>query len=280
MIYILISAFFFGSYGIWSRLMVGEFGEFSQAWTRGLFLLIVILILNWRFRFIKAIEQKDWKWFIPIALAGGINQAPYFLGFEHLGIGTATLLFYAALTIGGYLLGVVFFNEKISRIKYLSLSLAVIGMFMIYRFNLTLAQIFPATMTIFAGLLGATTVILPKKLLGQYDELQIMLGYFLAQIIFNLPLSLLLHNSLPPLSLSRAWFGQLGYAISMLIANYSAIEGFRRLEPSVGSLIGLAEIIFGLLFGIIFFKETLSASIVLGSVFIILAAALPNLRKE
>jgi drug/metabolite transporter (DMT)-like permease len=277
--YILISTLFYGSYGIWSRLMVGAFGEFSQAWTRGLLLLIVVLLLNWKLKFIKKIEMKDWKWFVVIALAGGINQAPYFLGFKHLTIGTATLLFYAALVVGGYILGKIFFNEKMTWLKIISLIIAMLGMVMIYGFSLSPDQIFPASMTVLAGLLGASTVILPKKLIGNYHELQIMLGYFICQVLFNYPMAQVMGDALPALQLSTAWMGQLGYAIAMMLANIAAITGFKYLEPSIGSLIGLAEILFGVLFGVMIFGETLGMGIVVGGLLIVIAAALPSLVK-
>ena len=95
-IFILISAFFYGSYGVWSRIMSPAFGEFSQAWTRGLILIVVTLLINLKFKIFKPIKRRDLPWFIIIALAGGLNQAPYFFGFKHLNIGTATLLFYSA----------------------------------------------------------------------------------------------------------------------------------------------------------------------------------------
>ena len=72
-IFILISAIFYASYGIWSRLMGHSFGEFTQAWTRGLFLLIVIILANLRFKVYKPFKKTDWPWVIIIALAGGIN---------------------------------------------------------------------------------------------------------------------------------------------------------------------------------------------------------------
>lgn len=277
--YILVSALFYGSYGIWSRLMVGAFGEFSQAWSRGLLLLVVVLLLNWKLKFIKKIEKNDWKWFITIALAGGINQAPYFLGFEHLTIGTATLLFYASLVVGGYLLGMIFFREKMTWIKIVSLVVALMGMLSIYGFSLTAEQIFPASMTVLAGLLGASTVILPKKLIGDYHELQIMMGYFICQVLFNYPMALIMKDALPEIQLSTAWFGQLGYAISMMLANMAAITGFGYLEPSVGSLIGLAEILFGVAFGVILFGEKFGVGMIVGGILIIISAALPSLME-
>lgn len=277
--YILISALFYGSYGVWSRLMVGAFGEFSQAWTRGLFLLLIVLITNWKWKLFRPIQQQDWKWFVPIAMAGGLNQAPYYFGFEHLNIGTATLLFYAALVVGGYALGRVFFSEKLTLVKIMSLVVAVVGMLVIYGWSLSSAQIFPATMTVLAGLMGASTVILPKKLIGNYHELQMMAGYFLLQVVFNLPVSLWLNDPLPTTAFSVAWGGQLGYAVAMLLANMAAITGFSYLEPSIGSLIGLAEILFGIGFGILLFGEALTGGVIVGGLLIILAAALPSVAE-
>lgn len=277
--YILISALFYGSYGIWSRLMVGAFGEFSQAWTRGLLLLVVVLLLNWKLKFIKKIEKKDWKWFMAIAIAGGINQAPYFLGFEQLSIGTATLLFYASLVVGGYILGKIFFNERMTVVKIVSLIIAILGMVLIYGFTLTPSQIFPASMTILAGILGGSTVILSKKLIGNYHELQIMLGYFICQVFFNYPMALILGDAIPVLQLSTPWLGQLGYAVAMMLANMAAITGFGYLEPSIGSLIGLAEILFGVMFGVLIFGEVLGAGVIAGGICIVLAAALPRLAE-
>lgn len=277
--YILISALFYGSYGVWSRLMVGSFGEFSQAWSRGLILLIAVLLLNWKMKFIKRIERSDWKWFLTIALAGGLNQAPYYMGFEHLTIGTATLLFYAALVVGGYILGKVFFAEKLSIEKVTSLFIAIVGMVVIYGFSLSPSQVLPASMTVLAGLMGASTVILPKKLVGNYHELQIMIGYFLMQVIFNYPMAQLMGDQLPRLGINAAWGGQLGYTLAMMLANLAAIKGFSYLEPSIGSLLGLAEILFGIGLGVVLFGESLGAGVIIGGLLITLAAALPSLSE-
>jgi len=274
---ILTSAFLFSTYGIWSRIMGSSFGEFSQAWSRGLMLLIFVLLLNWRFKIFKPLQRRDYPWLAAIALAGGLNQAPYYFGFQHLSIGTATLLFYAALVVGGYILGKVFFQEKMTIIKMVSLVLAVAGMTFIYQFQLVPSQFLAATLTIIAGLLGSIAVILPRKLEGGYPEFQIMTSYFVTQIFINGIFSFMLHDSLPALTNIAPWLGQIAYATAMLLANWAAIEGYRHFDASLGSLIGLAEIIFGVAFGIIIFQEALSLGIVIGSLIIISAAALPHL---
>lgn len=276
--YILTSAFFFGTYGIWSRLMADYFGEFSQAWSRGLLLLIFVLIVNLKFRLFRPIARGDLKWFLAIALCGGLNQAPYFFGFEHLNIGTATILFYAALVVGGYLIGKLFFNETFTPVKILSLVLAFTGMLAIYGFTLSPDQYLAATLTVMAGLMGATAAVLPKKLSANYPEFQIMAGYFSVMLVANGVLAYLFHQPLPSLAHTTAWLSWLAYAIALILANYTVIEGFKYLDASIGSLIGLAEILFGLLFGIILFSESLTTGIIIGALFILASAALPQFR--
>ena len=225
--------------------MGSPFGEYTQAWTRGLFLFSFIFLANLKFHFFKPFKRQDWPWFIAIALAGGLNQAPYYFGFQHLEISTATLLFYASLVVGGYVLGKFCLKEIINFPKIISLVISILGMVLIYRFSLRPDQILAALLTCLAGFLGSATVVLTKKLSGNFHEFQIMTGYFTAQVILNGPISQITHEVMPAFTAITPWLAQLGYAAAMLIANLSAIEGFKHLEGSLGSLIGMAEIIFG-----------------------------------
>ena len=72
-----------------------------------------------------------------------------------------------------------------------------------------------------------------------------MAGYFILQVVINGPLALITHEVFPPTTSIYLWIAPLAYAFSYLIANFSAIEGFKYVEGSIGSLIGLAEILFG-----------------------------------
>lgn len=275
--FVLISSLFFGTYGVWSHFMAKSFGIFSQAWTRGLIFLVLVLLFNLKFEFLKPILKKDLIWFLILGLCGGLNQAPYFFGFKHLNVGTATTLFYIALVIGGYIIGKIFFNEKITKTKWLSLFLAILGILAIYKLVLNPSQFLAASLTIFAGLLGATAVCLSKKISGNYNEVQILMGYFIFTTVINLPLAIILKDNLPVLT-DKIWLFQFGYMAAFFIANFSVIEGMKYLEASIGSLIGLAEIIFGIIFGVIFFKETISIGTVIGSILIIISAVLPNIK--
>lgn len=274
---IALSALFFGTYGIWSRLMGHTFGEFTQAWTRATLILIVLIPFALLTHQFKKIEQRDLKWFLIVALAGGFNQAPYYFGFQGLPIGTATLLFYVNLTLGAFLIGTLFFKEKLTSLHWLSLGIAVIGMGLVYTFTLGSDQLIPAILTSMAGLMGATTVVFSKKISHRYTEIQILSGTFLCMLITNLVFSFLVKEPLPPLEVSQAWLGQIGYCVAMVIANVSVVSGFKYVEPSIGGLIGLLEVFFGIVFGLLFFHEVLTLGGVIGTVMIVLAAGLPDL---
>lgn len=275
--FILMSTFFYATYGIWSRLMADSFGVFSQSWTRGLILLVITLVLNIFLKFIKPINKKDWIWFLIIGLTA-LNQAPIFFGFKYLNIGTATLLFYSALLIGGYLVGKFVFKEKLTKRKLFSLLLAFLGMLIIYGLVISPDQFLAAGLMVLAGLMGACGSILPKKLSQNYSEMQIMISYYVVMLVADFILAQLMNNPLPKLEFNIGWLAQLGYVFAFLIANLTVIKGFKYIDASVGSLIGLVEILFGILFGVIFFGETIGLGTVIGGVLIIVSAMSPNLR--
>ena len=133
--YITLSSIFFGSYGIWAKLMSSSFGNFSQAWIRSLLILLILVPIGLYKKEFKKIERKDLIWFFLISLAS-LSAAPYFYAFHTMPIGTATLFFYTSLVITGYIFGAVFFKEKLGFTKIASLIIAIIGMFLIFRFLL------------------------------------------------------------------------------------------------------------------------------------------------
>jgi drug/metabolite transporter (DMT)-like permease len=67
------------------------------------------------------------------------------------------------------------------------------------------------------------------------------------------------------------------FSIVNTAASWLVIVGFRFVDASIGSLIGLMEVVFSVVFGAIIFHEVLSWSTYVGGVLIIAAAMLPDL---
>jgi drug/metabolite transporter (DMT)-like permease len=277
--YILASAFFYGSYGVWSRLMIGGFGEFNQAWIRAALVLAILIPFGILNRSFKRIARSDWKWFALVCLAGGLNQAPYYFGFRYLDVGLATVLFYAALTIGAFVIGKFFFAERITPIKSISLVVGLIGLVVINGTNASMTQLIAALAVLIAGFMGASIVTFSKKLSSNYSEVHILTGIFACMLVCNAILSLFFNEPLSEEFVSIAWGAQIAYAITQLAANALVIKGFSLLQPAIAALLGLTEVIFAIILGMLLFSEQLTPAIILGSTLILAAAALPQASK-
>lgn len=69
------------------------------------------------------------------------------------------------------------------------------------------------------------------------------------------------------------------YALAGLLAFWLVVEGYKYVDASIGSLVGLIEIIAGVLFGFWFFREQITNTIIVGGLLILLSGMLPDLKE-
>lgn len=263
--------------------MGGYFGEFTQAWVRGLLLLAILVpVLAWR-GWWRPIKKQDLGWFLGIAVAGGLNQAPYFYAFQHISVGTATVLFYAGLTVAGYLVGWRLFAEKIGVERMLALGLALVGVGLLFGFELQPTQIIPGLAALVAGVMGGVEVSLTKKISDTYHSLQILVVLFLVMVVGNGGLAMMVGETLNQVvwsgQLLAPWLALVAYAGALLAAMWLVVVGFQRLEASLASIVGLSEVVFAALFGWLVFSEGLGGWQLIGGVLVVLAAGLPTVAQ-
>jgi len=275
---ILVSALCYGSYGVWARLLGNHhFGVFYQAWVRSLMILIILLpILIWSKQF-KPIARKDRKWFTITMVFTVFTQAPVYFAFNHLELGTATLIFYTLFLITNYFIGWLFLGEKMTAVKILSSILAMIGLFLTFGLSLATFSVTAMLLAAFNGIATGGEVATSKKSSHKYSSLQITAYSWLLILATHLPISMFLGEKQMIPVLNQDWFAMLGYAFSGLAGFWLITEGFKYIDASIGSLIGLLEIIFSIMFGVIFFGDKLTLPIIAGSILIILAGVLPDL---
>lgn len=274
-IFILLSAFFFGSYGVWSKLIGTGLENFNQAWSRAIIILIIIVPIGIYQSLYGKIRREDYKWFLIVSLFGSFVLAPYFYAFNHIHVGTATILFYSSLTISSYIIGKFVFYEKINRIKIFSLIFSITGILILIKFDLSVSDLFSVFCCIVSGIFGGVEVAFTKKIPTKYSAIQISTCLFLLLFIINFAFSLLTQErglSLEPINI---WIYQVLYAIAMLLGFLFVVKGYRYLEPSIAGLIGLLEIVIGVLFGIFVFSETITIFNIIGMGIIIFGISLP-----
>ena len=269
----LLASMFYGSMGMWSVLMAGRFSLFNQGYLRAGIMLAVLIVIGVAGKQFRKIERRDWKWF-GLTMLGGLNAIPYYYGFVGLGSSIGTLVFCVAMVVSGYFVARVFFKEKITAVKIVSLLVATAGLLVIYRFGISAEQIVSALVMVLAGALASVSTILPKKLSGDYSQVQIMTMTFAAVFVVCLPLSLIFGEVFPAFALDMAWVALGIYAVVHMLAMYFNVTSFKVLDASVGILLDFSEIIFGVLFGIIFLGEEFLAAKVVGFVLIVVGISL------
>ena len=277
---IFLSALMFGSYGMWSRLIGSAMGNFFQGWTRAAcILLLLIPLLFWR-REIAVIKKKDWGWLSLFLLFTSLTLAPLFYAFNNMDIASASLLFFVSMFLTMNAIGFLFFNEKITIIKIIASFLALIGMYLVFSFSLDNFTLLAAVMAVVAGVASGGEVGFSKKLTGQYSPLYVVALSWFIILISNFILSLALGETQLALAFSMPWLWQLLYSLASLLGFWLVIAGFKYIDASIGSLIGLLEIIFSIILGLVVFKENLTFSIIIGGILIITAAALPHILQR
>src|SRR3990167_2092348 len=278
-ILIFLSSLMFGTYGVWSKLIGDSFGSLYQAWTRAAIIFLILLPILYFTKQIVHIQKKDWKWMTIFLIFTSGTQAPIFYAFNHMDIGTATLLFFTTMLLTMYIVGFVFLKEKLSKIKIVSFLTAVAGLYFMFFFSLEKFTLLAALMAVLNGIASGGEVSISKKLTNSYSALYLTALSWLIIVPTNGLISLMIGEKQIVPSLTLVWVWQLCYTITALLAFWLIIEGLKYVEASIGGLIGLLEIIFSIGFGIIIFGEKLTPKIAIGATLILLAASLPHLKQ-
>jgi drug/metabolite transporter (DMT)-like permease len=274
---VLLSALMFGSYGVWSRLIGDEMSNFFQGWTRALLILILIIPIALIRREIIKIQKEDRKWLIVFLVFTSLTQAPLFYAYNHMDIGTATLLFFVSMFLTMNIVGILFFGEKLTKPKIISALLAIAGMYLVFSFSIVSFTLFAASMAILNGIASGGEIAFSKKLTNRYTSLYVIVLSWAIILITNAIISISIGEPQIVPSANLTWLWQICYSVASLLGFWCVIAGFKYIDASVGALIGLLEIIFSIAFGIFIFKESLTLSIALGGLLIIIASALPSL---
>lgn len=160
--------------------------------------------------------------------------------------------------------------------KALVLGLSALGLILIFAGSFGAALLLPALMALFNGVASSGEVVFSKKISDKYSNVQITSLIFLAITVTHFVLSIGLGETQDFTLVTDHTLNLLAFAAASIIGMYTVIEGYKHIEPSIGAIIGLTEIVFSLFLGIIFFAEVATPQTVVGGLLIIIAAALPN----
>ncbi len=276
---IVLSAIFYGSYGIWTRLMGNSFGPYMQAWIRALLVVLIMLPIalfgkqKWeRFRW-----REDKWWFLLSALASLMLAAPLYYAINKIGISLAILMMYAGYLLSMFFFGWLFNKERYGFDKFIATFLALAGLLLTFSPPFGGGSLFAFAAALAAGISIGLDMAVSQKL--RYNSSQTTIVAWGTGLIVNLPVAFILGEHTPGFHNPVAWLYLLIFAVANIAASWLSIHGVKLIEAGAAGIIGLLEIIWAMLFGVVFFGERPETLAYFGAVCIIIAAAIPYIKE-
>lgn len=271
---LIFACLIYGFFPILVRTIGYKIPIFYQNWTRTLleFFILMIPVAYYK-KWIK-IKVKDYGILVIRAIGGLIGFIAGYYSFLYLPIGSAFFIFYVGSLSGGFILGKIMFQEKMTKLKWFSFLIGMIGLYFVYSFSIKANEILPVLAAVASGLGTALWNISSKKISGRYSALQLNVVDVALYGIMVFFISLWIKEPWTHPVVNIAWFASLLLAISLIITGQLMVIGFKNIEGQLGSLIMMLEVVFGILFGFTFYREIVSIRTLFGGGLILFALIL------
>lgn len=227
---------------------------------------------------LRKIERRDWPRFsvyIGLTIA---TQAPLYYAFNNASIGVVQLIFYATMLITTYAFARWYVGEHISRIKLIAAICAFAGLVLVFGTSVLVFSPLGLALAFANGFASGGEMTSTKVIPHKYSPALIAWYGWVFILLTHLPLSLVFENQVP-FHLNKAWLWLAVYAVVNMLAFWLGLIGYKLVDASIASLIGLLEIIFAIIFGAVIFHEGLSWPVYVGGAVVIVAAMLPDVVR-
>jgi drug/metabolite transporter (DMT)-like permease len=130
---IVLSSFFYASYGIWTKLMGDFFDGYTASALRSILVLLILIPIALACRQFQPLNlRQNWGWLVGLFLAALFTWGPLYYAILNAGVGISLTINYASIMIGAFLFGRLFDNELFTKDKALSAGLGLAGLCLIF----------------------------------------------------------------------------------------------------------------------------------------------------
>jgi drug/metabolite transporter (DMT)-like permease len=275
---LLLSTFMYGFFGVFVRLVGFKIPLFYASVMRNVPMILILgfwifIKKNW-----TKVSWQDFKWIFLRAFFGSIGFVGAYVAMFNIPIGLTLFISFAGSTIGGYLIGIILFKEKITTLKIISLLIAILGLFLIYSTNFSGFKMLYSTIAFISGFGTAVWNTFSKKVSHAYSATELNFLDTLCFMGIMLIVSLLTNEKWVAPQISSIWLYLILYGIMFIPTGQLMIYGYKHLNVHLATLIMLTEILFGSILSFLFFHEILGFLTLVGGALIILAIALPEIK--
>jgi drug/metabolite transporter (DMT)-like permease len=274
---VVVSSLFYASYGIWTKLMGNFFDGYTASALRSVLVLVILIPIAFAYRSLQPVElRRNWRYMGGMIIASLVTWGSLYYAILHAGVGISLTVAYASIVIGQFFFGWLFVRERFTRDKALSAVLGIVGLALIFAPTTKGLAVLALVAALASGLSSAANAVFAKKI--HYNATQSTIVLWSASVVANFFMAAILHRPYPSVGLHIEWLWLILFAVASVIASWSLVRGVKLIDAGAAGVLGLLEIVFGVLFGVIFFGERPGLAALGGIVVIIAAAAIPYFK--
>jgi drug/metabolite transporter (DMT)-like permease len=274
---IVLSSLFYASYGIWTTLMGDFFGGYTASALRSVVVLIILVPIALALRQLQPINFKqNWRYLAGMTVSGLFIWGPLYYSILHAGVGVSLAINFASIVLGMFVFGWLLLRERFTKDKFIACLLGLSGLFMIFAPSMSGIGWLALTAAVVSGLACSVNIIMAKQI--KYNAAQSTIFLWVTSVLANFPVAFLLGEHMPALEWHAAWLFLIIFGVASVCSTWSQVKGLKLIEAGAAGILGLLEVVFAVIFGVVFFDEQPSLLVLLGMATIIAAAAVPYIK--
>lgn len=253
-------------------------GGYTAATFRSVFVVAVLLLIAHIYKRLEFVDWKhNWPYLAGMFFASLFVWGPLYYAILHAGLGISFAINYASIVIGMFFFGWWLASERITKDKWASALLGIVGLGLVFSPSVSNLGWLALGGSLISGLAVAAISVLAKKI--PYNATQSTIAVWGTGLIASAIMALIIKESFPQVGWHVEWFYLLIFSLASVIASWAFVGGVKLIEAGAAGILGLLEIVFGVLFGVLFFSERPGAVVLLGILIIITAAAIPYIKE-
>ncbi len=272
-----LSSLFYASYGIWTKLMGDFFQGYTASALRSILVLVILVPIAILYRHLEPVRLKqNWRYIGGMIIASLFTWGPLYYAILHAGVGISLAIAYASIVIGSFFFGWLFGRERFTKDKAVSALVGIVGLGLI--FSPTTGHLGWAALVgaLVSGLSAGANSVFSKRI--HYNATQSTIVLWIASVMANCVMAFALKEHPPSAGWHVAWLYLVLFAIASVVASWSFVKGVKLVDAGAAGILGLLEIVFGVVFGVLFFHERPTVVALVGMGIIVAAAAIPYLK--
>ena len=253
------------------------FDGFTVTVFRSAIVVSILLVIALFSRQLEPLRlEKNWKYIMGMILASLLNWGPYYFAILTAGVGISLSTQYAGIVIGMFFFGWLFASERFTKDKAFAAILGIVGIGLIFVPAISGLGFLAILGAFVSGLSGAANSVFSKKI--HYNSTQSTIILWASGIFANAGAVAILGRSYPSFHFQAQWLYLIFFSLASITASWTFVRGVKLIDAGAAGILGLLELVFGVIFGLLFFHEKLDFIEIVGIVCILSAAAIPYFK--